>query len=47
MTFDWVFESPNNFLKVYEGNYDNKSGKSGSKAGTYEENIKCGLGTIL
>ena len=24
MTFDWVFESPNNFLKVYEGNYDNK-----------------------
>lgn len=24
-TFDWLFESPNNFTKVLEGNYDNKA----------------------
>jgi len=44
MSFDWVFESPNNFIKVYEGNYDNKV--KSSKAGTYDENIR-GRGTVL
>ena len=44
MNFDWVFGSPTNFIKVYEGNYDNKV--KSSKAGTYEENIR-GRGTVL
>lgn len=28
-TFDWVFENEKNWVKIYEGNYDNKPGTSG------------------
>jgi hypothetical protein len=36
-TFDWVFSSPNNFLKTLEGNYNNKN--SGNK-NTYKDDVK-------
>lgn len=30
-TFDWLFESPKNWVKVIEGNYDNNRGAKGSQ----------------
>ena len=30
-TFDWLFENSNNWLKVYEGQYDDKPGKPDDK----------------
>jgi predicted DNA binding CopG/RHH family protein len=36
-TFDWVFSSPNNFLKTLEGNYNNNN--SGNK-NTYKDDVK-------
>ena len=34
ITFDWLIK-PNNFIKVLEGNYNNKSNKSITKKGYY------------
>jgi hypothetical protein len=31
-TFDWVFENGSNWVKVYEGNYDKNTGRSGESA---------------
>lgn len=32
-TFDWLVKNPNNWLKVYEGNYDNKNGYGAKHTG--------------
>ena len=33
-TFDWVFDSKNNYLKIIEGNYDNEAFKPSFKPPT-------------
>lgn len=32
-TFDWIFENPTNWVKVSEGNYDNKRGSNTGRTG--------------
>ncbi|MCD8285604.1 MAG: DUF6291 domain-containing protein [Clostridia bacterium] len=31
VTFDWIFNSPENWAKVYDGNYDNRDNKTGNR----------------
>ena len=43
-TFDWVFDSPKNWVKVMEGNYDNNRG---SKQAPQQANIQLGVGEFI
>ena len=42
-TFDWVFENPKNWVKVLEGNYDNKGGRQAPQ----QANPKLGVGEFI
>ena len=42
-TFDWVFDNPKNWVKVLEGNYDNKGGKQAPQ----QANPKLGVGEFI
>ena len=35
-SFDWVFQHPNNFIKVLEGNYDEKIIRNNADANQYQ-----------
>lgn len=44
-TFDWLFENGSNWVKVQEGNYDNKRGTQGRK--TAENGLSLGVGEFI
>lgn len=43
-TFDWLFDSPKNWVKVLEGNYDNHRG---GKSAAQQANTSLGVGEYI
>ena len=46
-SFDWLFENSTNWVKVWEGNYDNNRGQKASQNGSNSQNVQLGVGEYM